>query len=81
MPVFRYFRVAISKAVGFRQTMPTAKWTEGLLNAFCAGILIHLGLVDLIAVEFNDENVQTNLVLISLLYVSFTPYLAFEPRG
>ena len=46
-----------------------AKWIEGLLNAFCAGLLIHLGLVDLIMVEFNDEKVYYDLKLMILMFL------------
>merc|ERR1719379_1304043 len=61
-PVGVLFGIGISSL--YNPESNVAKWTEGLLNAFCAGILIHLGLVDLIAVEFNDQKVQTNLGLI-----------------
>ena len=35
----------------------------------CGGILIHLGLVDLIAVEFNDEGVQQDFLLIIQMFL------------
>ena len=67
-PLGVFFGIGISSL--YDPESNVAKWTEGLLNAFCAGILIHLGLVDLIAVEFNNEKVQTNLRLISQMMVA-----------
>ena len=41
--------------------------SKAFLNALCAGILIHLGLVDIVAVEFNDKKAQSSLPLLLLM--------------
>ncbi|KAJ8758582.1 hypothetical protein K2173_000303 [Erythroxylum novogranatense] len=55
--------VGIGISHGYNTNSPTALIVQGLLNAASAGILIYMALVDLLAHEFMESKVLTNLRL------------------
>lgn len=53
--------MAISKI--YNENSPTALAVEGVLNSASAGILIYMALVDLLAADFMNPNLQKNFRL------------------
>lgn len=48
----------------------TALVVEGVFNAAAAGILIYMSLVDLLAADFNNPRLQTNMKLQLVTYIA-----------
>ena len=49
------------QALNYTDNSPTALIVEGTFNALAAGILIYMALVDLLAADFMNPRLQSNL--------------------
>ncbi|KAK9269769.1 hypothetical protein L1049_001547 [Liquidambar formosana] len=54
----------------YKENSPTALIVEGNFNAAAAGILIYMALVDLLAADFMNSKMQTNVSLLLGAYIS-----------
>ncbi|KAE9454831.1 hypothetical protein C3L33_13277, partial [Rhododendron williamsianum] len=54
----------------YKENSPTALIVEGILNAAASGILIYMSLVDLLAADFENPRMQTNMKLQMVAYAS-----------
>ena len=59
------FGIAIGMGISniYKENSPTALVVEGLFNSASAGILIYMALVDLLAADFMNPRMQSNLRL------------------
>ncbi|CAE5967031.1 unnamed protein product [Arabidopsis arenosa] len=62
--------LGISSGFGYRRESKEAIMVEGMLNAASAGILIYMSLVDLLAPDFMNPRLQSNLWLHLAAYLS-----------
>lgn len=76
MATFFSFTAPIGIALGIAITSSyskhsaTALVVEGVFNAAAAGILIYMSLVDLLAADFNNPRLQTNMKLQLATYLA-----------
>ncbi|XP_010544345.1 PREDICTED: zinc transporter 1 [Tarenaya hassleriana] len=62
--------VGIGITRSYEEESKEALWVEGVFNAASAGILIYMSLVDLLAADFMNPKLQTNLRLLLGSYLS-----------
>lgn len=55
--------IGIGVSSVYRENSPTALIVEGVFNAASAGILIYMALVDILAADFMDSRMQSNMRL------------------
>lgn len=76
MATFFSFTAPVGIALGIAITSSyskhsaTALVVEGVFNAAAAGILIYMSLVDLLAADFNNPRLQTNMKLQLVTYLA-----------
>ncbi|KAI8526718.1 hypothetical protein RHMOL_Rhmol12G0017300 [Rhododendron molle] len=76
MALFFSLTTPIGIAIGigitnvYKENSPTALIVEGILNAAASGILIYMSLVDLLAADFENPRMQTNMKLQMVAYAS-----------